>query len=79
MLAPTGDKKVMGRTVRVDETKRPAEIDLERDGLVGLGIFEISGTSMRLIIANPGEPRPTEFRGRPEAMLFNVSAAGSPP
>lgn len=77
MLAPTGEKKVMGRIVRVDETKKPAEIDLERDGIVGFGIFEVTGNSMKLIIANPGDPRPSEFRGKSEAMLFTVTAVGA--
>ena len=77
MLAPTGEKKVMGRIARVDETKKPAEIDLERDGIVGFGIFEVTGNSMKLIIANPGDPRPREFRGQSEAMLFIVTAVGT--
>jgi uncharacterized protein (TIGR03067 family) len=72
MVAPNGAKKVMGQLHRVDPTTTPHQIDLRNGDLVGLGIYELDGDSLKFIIRDPGLGRPTEMKGSPEAMLFTL-------
>ena len=70
ILAPTGGRKLMGSVIRISSNSIPRQIDIVKDGFQGLGIFEVDGNTMRLLIANPGKPRPTDFKGGPGNSLF---------
>jgi len=44
---------------------RPKQIDWKLAGLVQRGIYELDGPTLRLCVAPPGKPRPSEFETRP--------------
>jgi uncharacterized protein (TIGR03067 family) len=43
---------------------KPAGIDLDMDGSVGLGIYLLEGDRLKLAHVEVGEPRPTGFTGK---------------
>ena len=54
-------------TLRLDPAKSPKTMDAIADGdakkpIVSLGIYTIDGDHYRVCFAEPGKPRPTEFR-----------------
>ncbi len=71
-VAPNGATKTMGQIHRIDPAATPREIDLQNDDTVGLGIYELDGDSLKLIVHNPGAGRPTDFAGTDSAMLFTL-------
>jgi uncharacterized protein (TIGR03067 family) len=55
-------------TVRLDPAKKPKAIDIvyqtgENKGKTSLGIYELDGSTLRVCLGEPGDPRPTKFRG----------------
>ena len=72
-----GSRLPMGDIIRADTSHTPNEIDLSHDGSVGYGIFARDGDKLRLIICDPGLPRPHEFRGTDRGMLFLLQRVSS--
>ncbi len=55
-------------TVRLDSDKKPKAIEIvyktgENKGKTSLGIYELDGGTLRVSLGEPGDPRPTRFRG----------------
>jgi uncharacterized protein (TIGR03067 family) len=48
-------------TFKLDANKTPKEIDLDMDGSVGKGIYQLDGDSLKLVHGEVGDPRPKEF------------------
>jgi uncharacterized protein (TIGR03067 family) len=62
--AYSGDEKVPGRTVvGIDATKKPAALDLQREGRsdVERTIYRLEGDTLRICVGRPGRDRPKEF------------------
>ena len=63
-------------TIKVDASKKPMTIDLiitegQDAGKTQLGIFEITGQTMRANLAQPGAAkRPEDFAIKPESLMF---------
>jgi uncharacterized protein (TIGR03067 family) len=70
MVSKDGATKPMGEIVAAHTATQPKGIDLGMGGAVGLGIYEVVGNSAKLIVNNPGLPRPREFKGQPTGILF---------
>ena len=68
--SPGGAFKVMGNIHRTDASKKPSQMDLKNGNEIGFGIFELDGEHLKLIVRNPGQERPTEFKGGANGMLF---------
>jgi uncharacterized protein (TIGR03067 family) len=68
--APNGATKKMGAISRVDGAVKPAQIDLKNGTETGLGIYELNGDDLKLIVRDPGQERAKEFKGTPQGMLF---------
>jgi len=41
----------------------------------GLGIYQLDGDQLSLIVGDPGQARPTMFAGTPKGMLFKLKRA----
>ena len=55
-------------TVRLDPTRKPPALEFtydtgENKGKTSLGIYELDGTTLRICLGEPGDPRPTKFDG----------------
>jgi RNA polymerase sigma factor (sigma-70 family) len=55
-------------SVRLDPTQQPKAIDIvyqtgENKGKTSLGIYELDGSTLRVCLGEPGDPRPTKFHG----------------
>ena len=55
-------------TVRLDPAKKPAALDFtyntgQYKGKTSLGIYELDGSTLRICVGEPGDPRPTKFDG----------------
>jgi len=55
-------------TVRLDPAKKPKAIAIvfktgENKGKTSLGIYELDGSTLRVCLGEPGDPRPTKFHG----------------
>src|SRR5205085_1770694 len=61
---------------KVDETKKPKEIDLNLDGKDSLGIYDFVGDKLRICGAEPGQPRPKEIAST-NAMVFVFKRAAA--
>lgn len=48
---------------KVDETKKPKQIDLTLDGKESLAIYEFDGGKLKICGAEPGQERPKDFKG----------------
>ena len=60
-------KPFAGTTVTLDPTKTPHTIDVVPDGgrargKVVPGIYKLDGDTLVIVMADPGKPRPTEFK-----------------
>lgn len=71
-IAPNGEKMLMGQIHRIDSAASPCEIDLKNENMIGLGIYELTGNTLKLIVRDPGAGRPTEFAGSAETMFFSL-------
>jgi uncharacterized protein (TIGR03067 family) len=70
--APSGATKKMGEISRIDGVPKPAQIDLQNGTETGLGIYELKGDNLKLIVRDPGQQRAKEFKGSPQGMLFTL-------
>jgi uncharacterized protein (TIGR03067 family) len=70
MVAPSGARKVMGEIAGTHLMTTPKGIDLSNGGSVGRGIYEVTGDELKLIVCDPSQPRPSEFKGHRQGMLF---------
>ena len=53
-----------GQPIRLDPTQTPKHLDVEVPlDRVLLGIYQINGDTLTYCFAQPGQPRPTEFKG----------------
>lgn len=68
--APSGATKKMGDISRTDGAAKPAEIDLKNGTETGLGIFELKGDDLKLVVRDPGQERSKEFKGTRQGMLL---------
>ena len=68
--AASGSTKLMGDIVGTDATIKPKQVDLRNGSTLGHGIYEIDGDELKLIVCDPGYPRPSEFKGQAHGMLF---------
>ncbi|QJW96794.1 hypothetical protein [Frigoriglobus tundricola] len=68
--APNGATKKMGDISRIEATAKPAQVDLKNGTDAGLGIYELNGDDLKLVIRDPGQERATEFKGTSKGMLF---------
>ena len=64
----TGDKVVEAATQKLDPSKSPKTLDAKvtdgpNKGAVILGIYEISGDTLKVCFDPEGKKRPTEFKG----------------
>jgi uncharacterized protein (TIGR03067 family) len=64
-----GGKEMEQATMTSDPSKQPKTIDLaftkgELKGQTILGIYEVTGNTLRLAFAEPGKPHPTEIANR---------------
>jgi uncharacterized protein (TIGR03067 family) len=48
-------------TFRLDASKTPKEIDLNMEGQVGKGIYELEGDTLKIAHGEVGDARPKEF------------------
>ncbi len=76
-LVVTGDQWILKEmqgdpdkefTVRLDPTQNPRAINIvhktgENKGKTSLGIYELDRSTLRVCLAEPGDPRPTKFHG----------------
>lgn len=63
-----GDEVVEAGTHKLDPSKKPAEADVkitegEDKGQTRLGIYEMTGDTLKYCFAKEGMPRPKEFKG----------------
>ena len=66
----TGDKLVLDLfgtkqegTFKLDPTKKPKTIDLTLDDKTSSGIYELTGDTLKIALAEPGKARPKDFNG----------------
>jgi uncharacterized protein (TIGR03067 family) len=48
-------------TFKLDSNKTPKEIDLDMDGNVGKGIYQLVGDSLKIVHGEVGDARPKDF------------------
>jgi len=48
-------------TFKLDPKKEPKEIDVEMEGNVGKGIYQLDGDALKIVHAEVGDARPKEF------------------
>ena len=53
--------RVTEATFRLSPEKKPPEIDIDMDGQVGRGIYELEEDGLKIIHGEVGSPRPAEF------------------
>ena len=46
---------------KLDATTKPKEIDIDMEGSVGRGIYQLDGDNLKIAHGEVGDPRPTEF------------------
>src|SRR5262249_53298204 len=66
-------------TFRVDPTKTPATIDMTVEGKTSLGIYQLDKDALKLCAAEPGEPRPKEFKASDDKQLLATLKRGEKP
>lgn len=49
---------------KLDQTKKPKEIDVDMDGKIGKGIYELDGDTMKVAHGEEGDPRPKDFAAK---------------
>src|SRR5262249_53126630 len=57
---------------KLDETKKPKEVDLTVEGQLHLGIYKVEGDDLTVCLAAPKEPRPTKFESPAKTGTFLV-------
>lgn len=64
-----GGEELYRGTFKLDPTKKPKTIDVHVEtgpakGMTRVGIYELDGDTMKICVAQPEAPRPTEFTGK---------------
>jgi uncharacterized protein (TIGR03067 family) len=66
--------EILGQTkegsFKVDPTKKPATIDLTIEDKTALGIYQLDKNTLKLCTAEPGEPRPKDFKAEGDKQLL---------
>ncbi|WP_020467837.1 TIGR03067 domain-containing protein [Zavarzinella formosa] len=69
-IVPSDNPKDVAK-IKIDPAQKPAHMDLaDRSKETMLGIYEISGDTLKLCFAAPGEKRPTEFASPKDGKVF---------
>jgi uncharacterized protein (TIGR03067 family) len=58
--------------IKVDSDAKPARIDIEHHEEKSLGIFEISGDTLRICFSEKGEKRPATFKSEKGVILVTL-------
>jgi uncharacterized protein (TIGR03067 family) len=72
-----GDEVIQAATLKLDPSKSPKTFDVTvaegpNKGAVILGIYEISGDTLKVCFDPEGKKRPTEFKGEPGSQIVVV-------
>jgi uncharacterized protein (TIGR03067 family) len=64
-----GEMEIYQGTFKLDASKKPKAIDVtmntgQNKGQVSLGIYEFDGETMKVCMAGPGGPRPTDYTAK---------------
>jgi uncharacterized protein (TIGR03067 family) len=59
-------------TFKLDPTRTPKEIDLDMDGNVGKGIYQLDGDTLKIVHGEVGEARPRDFPKAGSGLTFLV-------
>lgn len=70
-LTPKSGEGIEG-TVKLDTTKSPKSIDLDVNGRIIKGIYELDGDTLRLCYNLTSDQRPTEFESKPDSGLIVI-------
>ncbi len=70
-----GDELIQAGTMKLDPSKSPKAIDVTitvgpGKGTVMLGIYELSGDTLKVCFDAQGKKRPTEFKSAPGSEIF---------
>jgi uncharacterized protein (TIGR03067 family) len=60
LITKNKDRKTEA-TFSLDSSKEPKEIDLDMDGNIGKGIYQLEGDTLKIAHGEVGDARPTEF------------------
>ncbi len=70
-LSPTSGEAIEG-SVTLDTSKSPKSIDLDVNGRILKGIYQLDGDTLKLCYNLSSEERPTEFVSKPDSGLIVV-------
>jgi uncharacterized protein (TIGR03067 family) len=65
------DEKKEGE-IKIDSDAKPAEIDIRRGDQKWLGIYEVSGDTLRICFSEKGDKRPTKFQSGKDVILVTL-------
>ncbi|MBI3839766.1 MAG: TIGR03067 domain-containing protein [Planctomycetia bacterium] len=60
-------------TIKIDQSKKPKTIDLDVNGRILKGIYELEGDTLRMCYLLTDGERPTEFATKPDTGLILIS------
>ncbi len=63
-------------TFKLDSNTTPKEIDLDMDGNVGRGIYQLDGDTLKIVHGEVGDTRPKEFPKPGSGLTFLVLKRG---
>jgi len=66
------EKEKKQATIKIDPAAKPAQIDIIRDKEKSLGIYEVSGDTLRICFSPRGEKRPAEFKAGEGVILVTL-------
>ena len=70
-LTPKSGEGIEG-TVKLDVTQTPKAIDLDVNGRIIKGIYELHGDTLRMCYNLSSDERPTEFESKPDSGLIVI-------
>ncbi len=59
-------------TFKLNPDKKPKEIDVDFDGQMGMGIYQLDGDTLKVAHGELGDPRPTEFASKADSKVTLV-------
>jgi uncharacterized protein (TIGR03067 family) len=59
-------------TFKLNPDKKPKEIDVDFDGQIGKGIYQLDGDTLKVAHGELGDPRPTEFASKADSKVTLV-------